>query len=159
MPITLNDLTVNFDHLDGASLIEDWQWLVGESRYPILITALGDAFLQDSQDGSVHLLCVGVGGLERIADGLEQFRDLLSSRAFVQARFVPALIIQLRELGHVLEPGQLYGYRTPPVLGGSLEADNLEPTDIALHFSLLGQIMRQVRDLPPGTPISRITID
>ncbi|WP_341661145.1 hypothetical protein [Vibrio sp.] len=38
MSLTWNDLTVSFEHLDQAELIEDWQWLVG-SALPILITS------------------------------------------------------------------------------------------------------------------------
>ena len=46
MSLTWNDLTVSFEHLDRERLIEDWKWLVGSSL-PILITSVGDAFLQN----------------------------------------------------------------------------------------------------------------
>ena len=46
MPITLEDLTVNFAGIEGADLVEDWRWLVGEQRLPILLTALGTNFLR-----------------------------------------------------------------------------------------------------------------
>ena len=59
----------------------------------------------------------------------------------------------------MLAEGQIYSYKTPPVLGGEYSTDNLEPTGIAVHFSVLGQIHRQVKDLPPGTKIDRIVIE
>jgi hypothetical protein len=49
--ITLNDLTVNFRHLDPMALLDDWRWLIGERKRAVLITALGDAFVQDPDDG------------------------------------------------------------------------------------------------------------
>ena len=47
MPITVDDLTVNFEHADRATLLADWEWRIGPDRLPILITALGHAFVQD----------------------------------------------------------------------------------------------------------------
>ncbi len=63
----MNDLTVNFSHLDRNTLLEDWQWLIGPSKLPILLTA-GDAFVQDADDGTVHFLDVGVGQMHPVAN-------------------------------------------------------------------------------------------
>ena len=158
MPITLNDLTVNFSHLDRAKILEDWVWLIGNRRLPILLSALGDAFIQDLDDGSVHLLSAGEGAIQRVADSGGIFESLLSDRDFVTENFAPSVIVELRANGCVLMPGQLYGYKTPPNLGGEYSLGNLEPTDISVHFSILGQLHRQTQSLPPGTPISGIEI-
>lgn len=159
MAITLSDLTVNFDHLDGDALLDDWRWLVGDKMQVVLISAIGDAFLHDPQDGGIRYLATGAGEVERVADTVEQFSNLLGDEAFVVERFAPGLVIQLRVVGQALAPGQVYGYKTPPALGGTYDADNVEPTDISVHFSMLGQILRQAMDLPPGTPISRILVE
>ena len=45
--ITMDDLTVSMGPFDETSLLSDWVWLIGPSRFPILLTAAGDAFLQD----------------------------------------------------------------------------------------------------------------
>ena len=158
MPITLDDLTVNCAHLDRARILEDWIWLIGDRRLPILVTALGDAFVQDLDDGSVHLLSAGEGTIQRVADSGTNFEELLSDRDFVTENFVPDVIVELRGGGRTLPPGQVYGYKVPPHLGGDYSIDNLEPTDISVHFSVLGQLHRQTQSLPPGTPISGIKI-
>ncbi|MCO1337166.1 hypothetical protein MO867_22875, partial [Microbulbifer sp. OS29] len=44
--MNLNDFTVNFKHLNREKLLEDWVWLIGKDKLPIMVTALGDAFLQ-----------------------------------------------------------------------------------------------------------------
>jgi hypothetical protein len=158
MAMTLNDLTVNFTHLEREALLRDWQWLIGQQKQPILLAAIGDAYLQDTQDGTVHLLDVGAGELEQVAESVDEFRALLGDRQFVTDSFVPGTIVELRGAGKTLGYGQIYSYKHPPVLGGSYSTDNLEPTDIQVHFSVLGQIHAQVKDLPPGTPIDRIDI-
>ena len=153
MALTLNDLTVSFSHLPRESLLQEWAWLIGTRRFHILITALGDAFVQDADDGSVHLLSAGAGTLTRVSDDAETFRQRLTDREFVLDNFVPGVIASLRDSGKILGEGQLYSYRVPPVLGGEYSVDNLEPTDISVHFSLLGQINDRTRDLPEGTAI------
>jgi len=159
VPITLEDLTVNFTGIEGADLVEDWRWLVGEQRLPILLTALGDAFLQDLTDGSVHLLSTGPGTIHQVATTVDELMTMLNDKAFVVENFVPRVVVELRNRGQTLAPGQIYGYKVPPVLGGEYATENLEPTDIRIHFSILGQTHRQVRDVPDGTPITDVKVD
>jgi T6SS immunity protein Tdi1, C-terminal len=156
--MTLNDLTVSFVHLDRTVLLGDWRWLIGPRRQPILVTALGDAFLEDPEDGSVHLLSCGPGEVAPICAGIDEFRHLLTAREFVIEHFAPQVISELRTNGMTLIQGQLYGYKVPPHLGGEYSLANLEPTDIEVHFSLLGQMHQQARHPVPGTPISGVTL-
>lgn len=124
MPITLKDLTVDFSHLDRASILSDWQWLVGPDLHPILITALGDAFLQDSRDGSVHLLSCGAATLDSVCSNLEEFEGRLKDQDFVLEHFVPTVVVALRASGKNLRTGHLYGYKVPPHLGGEYSEEN-----------------------------------
>lgn len=150
MPITLQDLTVNIDHIDRETLLEDWRWLIGASRLPILVTASGDAFVQDAADGSVHVLDTGAGTLTRVADSADAFRALLADRDFVADHLAVQMVGDLLQAGVRLAPGQVYSFRKPPVLGGAYELDNVEPTDMDVHFSLTGQIHEQTRTPPAG---------
>ncbi len=156
--MTLSDLTVNFHHLDRETLLEDWQWLIGPARLPILLTACGDAFVQDVSEGTVHFLDVGAGTIQQVAESGKEFQSLLSDRDFVMGFFRVQLVSELRVSGRVLKAGQIYSFKTPPFLGGEYAASNVEPTDIEVHFSLLGQIREQVTGLPEGTKIKGFTI-
>jgi len=158
MAITMNDLTVNFSHLDRDTLLEDWQWLIGPSKLPILLTAAGDAFVQDADDGTVHFLDVGRGELHAVAGSDEELRSLLASKDFVVNHLAVQMVGAMMQAGRRLEPDQIYSFKVLPVLGGQYDLNNIEATDIAVHFSLAGQIHEKVRDLPPGTPIDRFTI-
>ncbi len=152
MALTLDDLTVSIRHLDRKALLRDWRWLIGPTKVPVLVTALGNAFLVDTADGTVHVLDVGPGTLEQVAASGEEFRKRLRDKAFVTEHFVPIIVVRMRESGQMLRAGEVYGFKTPPPLGGEYCADNLEPTDIEVHFTVLGQIHDRARTAPVETP-------
>ena len=54
--------------------------------------------------------------------------------------------------------GHIAGDLALAAVGERLQAV-VEPTDLVAHVSLLGQVHRQVRDLPPGTTINEIRIE
>ncbi len=155
MSITINDLTVNFSHLDQTTLLEDWRWLIGDHKRPILIASIGNAFLQDDQDGAIHLLDVGSGEIRPIAHSIEKFKKLLSQKDFVTEELAVQAIGDLIQMDRRLGAGQVYGFLNPPVLGGKYEYENLAPTDLEVHFSILGRIHEQVRLLAAATKIRR----
>ena len=57
--MTLNDLTVNFSHLERDSLLPEWEWLLDGEYLPILLSASGDAFVQNINNGQVWWLDSG----------------------------------------------------------------------------------------------------
>jgi len=159
LAITMNDLTVNFSHLDPDTLLEDWSWLIGLTRLPILVTAAGDAFVQDADDGTVHFLDVGAGQIHPVAGSSEEFRTLVADKEFVVNHLAVQMVGALMQAGMRLGQGQIYSFKVPPVLGGQYALDNVEMTDIAVHFSIGGQICWQSRDLPEGAPVDGFTIE
>ncbi|MDN3650083.1 DUF1851 domain-containing protein [Reinekea marina] len=152
MSLTWNDLTVDFEHLDRTKLIEDWQWLVG-SALPILITSVGDAFLQ-SETGEIFWLITGSAEFEKVADSYEEFQGKLQDNELIHEWFLVPVVAQLKEQGATLEQGKLFGFKQLPVLGGKYEPDNFELTDIEVHFAMSGQMNLQIKDLPDGTKVN-----
>jgi hypothetical protein len=76
-----------------------------------------------------------------------------------QDRYLSLGLAQAAERrGVTLDQNQVYSLDTPPVLGGALDATNVTATDFVVAVNLAGQIHDQVRQLPPGTPISGLTI-
>lgn len=61
--------------------------------------------------------------------------------------------------GQHLGPDDVYSFRIPPVLGGLVDVSNVEVMSFTVAASINGQIHRQVKDLPPGSPISGVTVD
>ena len=56
-------------------------------------------------------------------------------------------------------PDECVGYRVPLFLGGRDDVTNLELTDAEVYWSVTGQLVRQVQNLPPGTPIGSVTME
>ncbi len=52
----------------------------------------------------------------------------------------------------------MLGFKIPPVPGGAITLENIEVIDFVVCVNLAGQLHRQVKDPPPGTPISGGTI-
>jgi hypothetical protein len=156
--ITWNELTVSPDGVDLDELLSEWRWLADESFQPVVISALGDLFLRRT-DGPIFWLDAGWGRLTEVAASAEEFKQLMVQPENSNEWFVPELIGDILSSGKRLGPGECFGYKVPPVMGGEVEPDNFEPTDLQVHFSILGQIHRQVKNLPPGTPIGKIKIE
>ncbi|QDP00850.1 T6SS immunity protein Tdi1 domain-containing protein [Thalassotalea sp. PS06] len=143
--MTLNDLTVNFSHLQRESLLSDWEWLLGGYYLPILLSASGDAFVQNIDNGEIWWLDTGGSELSKVADSPEEFNSLLTDKEFVVDCFAVQMIGDLNQSGKSLNPGQIFSLNTPWLLGGKYELSNIEPTDIEVHFSITGQIAKQVK--------------
>ncbi|WP_208996340.1 T6SS immunity protein Tdi1 domain-containing protein [Pseudovibrio ascidiaceicola] len=60
---------------------------------------------------------------------------------------------------HKLQPNECVGYKVPLFLGGKDELANLEVTDLEVYWTLSGQMLEQIKDLPAGTPIGKVTIN
>jgi hypothetical protein len=52
-----------------------------------------------------------------------------------------------------LRPGQCYGFKTPPVLGGQYVVENVGPLPICDYVGAYGTLHEQLRDLPYGTEV------
>ena len=155
MTITWDDLTVKFEQNSSDRLTQEWTWLTGTDKTPILVSSIGDMFLRDGAD-KVYWLNSGDGTLTQVADSIDDFRTKLQDPKVVQDWFLVDLISALKKEGHKLQSAQVYSYKKLIVLGGDYSTDNFEPTDIEVHFSFAGQIHQQVKVLPPGTKINAV---
>lgn len=158
MRITWNELTVSLNGVDLDELLSEWRWLIDESYEPVVITALGDLFLRHD-DGRIFWLDSGWGQLTEVASSADEFKQLMGQPDNANEWFIPQLVGDILTAGQQLGPGQCFTYKQPPVLGGVIEPDNFEPSDLQVHFGILGQIHRQVKDLPPGTEIGEIQLE
>lgn len=157
MRITWNELTVSLDNVDFDDILSDWRWLVGQEYTPVLISALGDLFLRHD-DGRIFWLNVGWGQLLEVAASAAEFKQFMVQPSNAAEWFVPTLVGDILSSGKKLGSGECFSYQIPPAFGGEIEPDNFEPTNMSVHFSILGQIHEQVKDLPEGASIGEIKI-
>lgn len=141
------------------SILDEWTWLVGKEKLPLLVTACGDVFIEDLLEGTIQFLNVSAPELSLVAETKQKFEMLLAEPSFVEAYMYSERVEMLRGEGLFLKKGQLYSFSTPLSLGGQITAENIDITDVEVHFSIAGQIECQIADIPVGAPISGIKID
>lgn len=151
-------LTIKTDGLPFDSLLFDWRWLVQLDCTPFLMTAFGDLFLCD-EAGRVHFLDLMLGDFKQVAASEEEFGRLCEDRELRRRWFIGFLIPEVRKQHGVLAARECYSCKTPLSLGGQLEPDNFVRADLQVHYSMLGQLHRQTRRLPPGARIDSIKIE
>jgi hypothetical protein len=150
-------LTAKTDGIAVETLLSDWQCLVQGRFTPVVMTAFGDLFLRD-EAGRVHFLDLTFGKFDPVAASQEEFDRLCEDREQRRSWFIGHLVMELRKLHGELAVGQCFGCKIPMWLGGKMEASNFERTDIQVHYSVLGQLYEQTRNLAPGTKIHDIKI-
>jgi hypothetical protein len=149
MPVVRwKELTFTPDHAAIDQLVTSWGWRLDGSICPLLFTALGDLFFEDTS-GEVYWLNTGTAELTKVAYSQQEFKDALESE-LAEVWFMPGLIGRLRQAGKRLRRGQCYTYRVLPAFGeGLYTVENLYPIDAKEHFSFTGHVHQQ-RLLMPG---------
>ena len=61
--------------------------------------------------------------------------------------------------GAAPRPDQCVGYKVPLFLGGQDTVENLELTDLGIYWEISSQLIAQIRDLPPGTPVKGVSLE
>lgn len=150
------ELTRSFTAEQYTRGLESWRWLGLVGKAPVFASLFGDVFFRssdgfwwlDTLEGTLTCPWVTADALRaelNTPEGQDQY--LLAGLAFGAA-----------QQGIVPDATQVYDFTTPPVLGGAIDLDNLEVVDFVVSVNIAGQIHDQVRGLPPGTPISGISI-
>lgn len=158
MKVNLDDLTVKIKDVSVDKLIADWTWLIGTDKTPIMVSAIGDMFLQDDYK-RIYWLDVGVGELKLISERIQDFEEKLKNIEQVNQWFMIDLISELRLSDKQLNKGQLYSYKKLPIIGGDYTVDNFAPLDIVEHFRYTGAIHKRIKDMPDGTKVEIRIVD
>jgi hypothetical protein len=146
------DPVASFDEMREA-----WDWLVPSADRALLITAIGDVFLQ-GPNGDFKFLDTQYGRLYDIGPLPSDWRKALANHKDREMWFRPAFVSRLRNAHGPLKPEMVYSGTLPLSLSGKETTENFTPRLAKMHLWNGGQIQGQVKDLPPGTRITKITI-
>lgn len=153
MTPTLQQLTKDITNVDLDNILSCWQWRLTGMQAVVTISSLGDLFLL-GQDSAVYWLQTDRGNLIKVAENLEQYQQYLTDEDKIDNWFLPFLVEQLLNAGKTLKENEVYSFKKPTVIGGEYDIDNIEPTDMSIHFAFTGQINEQIKDLPDGTKVN-----
>jgi hypothetical protein len=141
-----------------AQATEAWRWLVPATAEPLLMTALGDVFVR-LNDGTIMFLDTESGEFMRVAPTMEEWQNLLRRPEYVERWFRPKFVAKLQEQHQPLQSPYVYSPTIPLILNGERTPQNYTPSRWDAHLHVMGQIHRQVKDLPAGTPITKIHVE
>ncbi len=155
--MNISDYLIDQSGKDWPELLSGWSDALPVTFNVWLVNRFGDVFAV-YEDGSVHMLDVGIGSVERVADSRSHFADRLdiddNANNWLLIEFVDDCIAA----GLTLTDNQCFGFKIPPLLGGEYSVGNVVPTDLSVHYSLLADIWRQTKDLPDGTRIRTVVL-
>ena len=151
----IRDYLIDLEGKDWPALLGPWMKELPAAFELWFVSRFGDPFIV-LDDGSVHLLDVGRGVLEKLADSREDFVARIDAPGNAESWLLLPLVDRCVAAGMALGPQQCFGYRMPPMLGGEYAVENIEPTALERHYTLLGQVWEQVKDLPAGTRVAGI---
>ena len=149
-----NDYLIDHSGFDWKTLLGSWEWLLEDEMEvaPWLVSRFGDLFFVDEL-GIVNWLNISDGELSEVASSEAEFLELLDAEDNASDWFLMGMVDELSEAGKALLPGQCYGFKSLPVLGGDFESNNVDVLQISDYWAFCGHIHAQLDGLPTGTEV------
>ncbi|MFB7722940.1 MULTISPECIES: T6SS immunity protein Tdi1 domain-containing protein [unclassified Nocardia] len=132
--------------------LSSWAWIGLDGKTPLFTSIFGDVFF--GADDGVWWLDTVEGELTREWDSLDELEAELNTGAGQEKYLIAELALELEGRGLVPGEHEVYDFSHPLVLGGELEAENVDVTDMVVSLHILGQIHDQVRRIPPGASVN-----
>ena len=153
--LTWDDITIDFSEINIPELYSHWSWLFDftEPIRPLMMSTFGDLFFQ-KKDMKVYFIDTIEGTLSEFAESESEFIKLINTPENIENFLLSNLVLTLIENNKILTKGKSYSFEIPMILGGKETTDNVEISDLVVWVSIIGQIHKQVKDLPIGTKIS-----
>jgi hypothetical protein len=140
------------DHLDVDRLLNEWRWLCPQSLALVARSAFGDLFLRDGA-GKIFKLDIAIGQLNEIARSESEFRNLANTKEKREQWFAESDELAAIERG--LEPNQdqCVAFKTPIIFAEAGTPNNAYVGSLYEQVSFLGDLNRQISQLPDGSKV------
>jgi Domain of unknown function (DUF1851) len=148
----VHDYLIDQDGIDWSTTLSDWSWLLPSEFACWLVNRFCDLFIVPA-DGTVLKLDVGCGSLEKVAESRDDFCTRIDEADNGDDWLMIPLVDELVAAGVRLKPGECYGFKIPPVVGGEYDLQNIAPISIPDYLAAFGSIHEQIKDLPDGAQI------
>lgn len=149
------DLTIALEGLDTEVLLRPWRWVVPRDFAAIQLTKFGHWFFSDPH-GRVHYLDLIEGDLREVAPSISAYNKLKDQPEMRSEWFLDGFVFRCDAEGLRLEPDECYGWRIHPMIGGRFEFQNIQSFSLLVYQTLMGQLLPQWKQIPPGQPIPPI---
>jgi hypothetical protein len=156
--MSIHDYLIDHASFDWPNLLAGWSRLLPVEFNVWLMNRFGDLFLLYT-GGTVHMLDVGGGTVERVADSRDEFGAKIDEGDNANQWLMIPLVDELVGAGKVLKPGQCYGYIVSPVLGGDYTVENTNILPVAEHYGFNAMLHEQIKDLAEGAQVELVPIN
>lgn len=155
--VAVRELIRRFDSETFSRGLEDWAWqLEGKQLEPIAASMFGDVFLQGPD--AAWFLDMMEGDLSPEWPDVQALQADLNTLDGQDHYLLGGIVAGASERGIVAGPGQVLMFSVLPVLGGAISPDNVQAMDYVVASSICGQIRRQLRSVPAGAEVTRLTV-
>jgi hypothetical protein len=137
--------------------LESWDWYDFSGKTPIAVTAFGDVFFESPE--GIYFLDKVSGDFSVVCDTRNELEKILNSQEGHDHYLMSELVLLARERGLVLNEGECYEFKISPFLNGPVSFDNLQKMSFKVSLHITGQLLKQVKDLPPGTKITEVRFE
>lgn len=157
-PAEIDNLFIRIADEEIIDLMDAWNWLPINHMTIIATSAFGDVFFQNDL-GEVHYIDTIEGKLAKAANSMSEFKALFQQEDARDHFLLAGFVMAARANGLILTKDECYDFKIAPILGGEMTLDQIEKTPISVKLHIAGQIHEQVKNLPVGSKIDKITID
>ncbi|MBY7859100.1 DUF1851 domain-containing protein [Vibrio fluvialis] len=134
-----------------STLLPQWSWLVTANSTPLFLTAFGD-WVFGNTDGSISVLSVLEGTLEKVANSGQEFNQLNKSADWCDEIFIASWYPIALENGLVPSRGECIGWQVHPIIGGDFSVNNLKIFSMAVYQSLMAQLHAKIQGVANAAP-------
>jgi hypothetical protein len=138
--------------IDASAVLSVWSGLLPTGCKLLGASLFGDLFVA-RESGEVDMLDLVAGELKQVAVCVEEFDWDRTQPKRREELLMQSLADAALSAG--LKPGaaECLAFRTPPMLGGQFQPDNLVPWNFVVYHSGLAKLWLQIKDLPLGTEV------
>jgi hypothetical protein len=152
MAIAVADYLIDHKGIDWPKALAGWSWLIPSKFTLWLVNRFADLFLV-VPEGTVHMLDVGAGTLTKVAEDRNEFCIKIDDGDNANNWLMIPLVDELVAAGVRLQPGQCYGFKVPPVLGGEYAVENCGVLPLWDYLGAFASIHEQLQDVPDGSQV------
>jgi hypothetical protein len=139
-------------------ICEAWGWKGIQSAKVIAMNKFGNVMFTD-QAGKYWRICPEELECKVIADCLATYEEVMKDQQFA-ADWEMARLVNVAEAKYGVQPvHRCFCLKTPGVLGGAYDIENVATIRIGELIRFSGDVARQIKDLPPGSKIQLRIVD
>jgi hypothetical protein len=146
------EILFDVEHLSVERLLKEWRWLCPQTVALLARSAFGDLYLRD-ESGRVLKLDVATSLIKEVADSESEFRKLASTKEKQEEWFATRDELAAARRGLNPSENQCIAFKIPLVFAESGTPNNAYLADLYEYVSFLGEVHRQISELPEGSKV------